>query len=366
MRRLLVMASAALLLNSCDYKEVEREVGYKGRARVNPWLAAERFSERMGWETRSVISWTAPTWEESAWVLPASVISNESFGRRTEQWVTEGGHLILLVNHAEGQTSDWTVFHMKPTLEPAVFNLLERGGITLKDDGNMQADKIKFQGRTFKVDAEAESSVARNDGKPGVFVSVRHGEGRMTVLTDGRLFRNRWIGDNDNAALLDALLRADGGSGVVGFMRGSGMSLWTMLRQHLWTVMIGLAVLTVLWLWKNLSRFGPIESAAAPTVLRGYEHHLEALGDFQWRFDHATSLLAPLREQIVEIGQRTSLRAGRRDDDFFQYLADRADLPRERVFRALAEAAPADPAVLTRTTADLQQMLKVLHNPALS
>ena len=73
-----------------------------------------------------------------------------------------------------------------------------------------------------------------------------------------------------------------------------------------------------------------------------------------------------MREQIVELGQRTSVRAGRRDEDFFQFLADRAGLPRERVFRALAEAAPADPAILTRTTADLQQLLKVLHHPSLS
>ena len=118
---------------------------------------------------------------------------------------------------------------------------------------------------------------------------------------------------------------------------------------------------SLLWLWKNLSRFGPLEAADAPPTLRGYEHHLEALGDFQWRLDRAASLLAPLREQIVELGQRISVRAGRRDEDFFQFLADRAGLPRERVFRALAEAAPADSAILTRTTADLQQLLQVLH-----
>ena len=136
-------------------------------------------------------------------------------------------------------------------------------------------------------------------------------------------------------------------------------------EKHLWPVLLAGLVLLALWLWKNLSRFGPIESAASSGELRGYEHHLEALGDFQWRIDKAVSLLTPLREQIIELGQRTSLRAGRRDDDFFQFLADRAGLPRERVFRALAEVAPADPAVLTRTAADLQQMLNVLHNPAL-
>jgi hypothetical protein len=71
-----------------------------------------------------------------------------------------------------------------------------------------------------------------------------------------------------------------------------------------------------------------------------------------------------LRSQIVELGQRESIGAGRRDGDLFQFLAERAGIPRDRVFRALAETAPADPSILTRTTADLQQLLKVLQHPA--
>ena len=43
--KLLVMA-LALALTACEYTEVEREIGYKGKARINPWLAAERFVAR--------------------------------------------------------------------------------------------------------------------------------------------------------------------------------------------------------------------------------------------------------------------------------------------------------------------------------
>ncbi len=123
---------------------------------------------------------------------------------------------------------------------------------------------------------------------------------------------------------------------TVGFMRGSGLSLWVLMRAHLGPVLLGLGLWVLLWLWKNLTRFGPLEAAAVPPVLRGYEHHLEALGDFQWRLDRTASLLASLRQQIVELGQQTSGRAGRRDEDFHQFLADRAGLPRERVSHALA------------------------------
>ena len=369
MKRLILLAAAALALTSCDYTEVERETGYKGKARINPWLAAERFVDRMGWETRSVITWTAPEWGEAVWVLPAAILSNESFTRRMEEWVHDGGHVILLVEKAEAETNDWSGHSGEPVLEPALFSMLKRAGIDLEENassgGNTAAKEITFEEHKFKVDAASGVSVAVRGGEPGVFASVPSGQGRITVLTDGRLFRNRWIAEHEHAALLDALVGSTGDEGTVVFMRGSGLSLWALLREHLWPVLIGLGVWLLLWLWKNFARFGPVEAASGPSELRGYEHHLEALGDFQWRLDRASSLLAPLREQIVELGQRTSVRVGRRDEDFFQFLADRAGLPRERVFRALAEASPADPAILTRTTADLQQLLKVLHHPSL-
>jgi hypothetical protein len=121
--------------------------------------------------------------------------------------------------------------------------------------------------------------------------------------------------------------------------------------------LLGLAAVLVIWLWRSLARFGPMEAAAASSPLRGYDHHLEALGDFQWRLDKGTALLAPLREQIIENGQHLAVKSGRRDADFFAFLAERAGLPRERVARALSETSPADAAVLTRTAADLQTLI---------
>ena len=363
--KILGLLLMALSLSACDYTEVKREIGYKGKARINPWLAAERFSAQYEGDVRSLAVWTAPGFEDAVWFIPASVLSNESFTRKVEDWVKEGGHLVLLVEHASAETNDWWADIKEPSLEAAVVGMLGRAGISINDrdssKNTVSTAKIEFEGKSFEVAANSMTSVALDGGKPGVFASIPSGDGRVTVLTDGRLFRNRWIGDKDHAALLDALILAAEYEGNIGFLRGSGLSLWGLLGKHLWPVLIGLLVLILLWLWKNLTRFGPLEAPDGASTLRGYEHHLEALGDFQWRLDRAAGLLVPLRAQIVELGQRLSVRAGRRDDDFFQFLADRAGLPRERVFRALAEAAPADSAILVRTTADLQRLLQVLH-----
>ena len=300
MNRLLLLAAAALALTACDSTEVEREIGYKGKARINPWLAAERFVARMDRDVRAVISWTDPQPGDAVWVVPASVLGNESFTRRMEAWVRDGGHLIVLVEYADEETNDWAEDHAPPILEQAVRLMLERTGFDFQPPAatrsEIVAEEIMFEGRPFQVDAKSNATVAVAGGPPGVFASLATGDGRITVVTDGRLFRNRWIGDYEHAALLDALVRVTHyQKGAVGFMRGSGLSLWALLREHLWPVLLGLALWLVFWLWKNLTRFGPLEAATVPPVLRGYEHHLEALGHFQWRLDRTAALLSPLR-----------------------------------------------------------------------
>lgn len=357
---------AALILTGCDYTEVKREIGYKGKARVDPWLAAERFANRQDHTARSLVAWSAPTRADRVWFVPASVLTNETYTRQIENWVrNRGGHLVLLVEYTDSATSDWSKRESKQEISKPLLAMLTRMNLRLEPAADrsevVKAEHIRFDGKRYKVAAESWSAVSTGKKKPGVFASVKYGEGRATVLTDARIFRNRWIDENQHADLLAALMNTPDQYQSVGFLRGAGLSLWGMLTDHLWPVLLALALLTLLWLWKNLTRFGPLEAESGTSELRGYDHHLEALGDFQWRLDRGTSLLGPLRAQIVERGQHLSQRAGRRDDDFFQFLADRANLPRERVFRALAEAAPPDPAILTRTTADLQRLLQVLH-----
>ncbi len=350
-----------LVLTACEYKEVEREVGYKGKARANPWLALERFAASDGHQLRSVISWTAPEWSDATWLMPASVLANETYTRKVEEWVEDGGHLILLVEHAESESNDWFPSRMEPDLRPPLFRLLKSAGITLEKSGAASATSVEFEGDDYDVKADSTATVAVSGEDPGVFASLESGSGRITVITDARILRNRWIGDCEHADLLRALLDSSQVDGALGVMRGSGLSLAGLIREYLGEFLIACGVWLVLWLWKGFARFGPTEPATQPQILRGYEHHLEALGDFHWRMDKASVLLAPLREQVIELGQRASARAGRRDEDFFQYLADLAGIPRERVFRALAEQNPADAPILTRTTADLQKLLRILN-----
>jgi hypothetical protein len=357
------LALAALFLTGCEYTEVERETGYKGRARVNPWLAAERFIGLWGYEAHPVMSWTDPEAGDAVWIVPASILSNTSFTRSMEEWVHGGGHLILIVERTDAATNDWRGHHSTPSIEQALTDMLRNAGITLEKSGKASADEIEFLGDDYDINAESNAAVSMDEGGGDVFASKECGEGRISVLTDGRIFRNRWIGEHDHAALLGALLDAGGYDGRVGIVRDSGLSLWALLREHLSPVLIAGAVLLLLWLWRNMSRFGPIESSSPPPVSRGYEHHLEALGFFHWQFDHAATLLARMRAQVSEYGQRACIAAGR--SDLQPFLAERADMPPERVARAMSDDAPHDPNAFTHVTADLQKLLETLHHPSM-
>lgn len=353
-----------LLIAGCEYEEVTVETGYKGKARINPWLAAERFTERKGMNVQSSGRWVKPEWKHEVFFVPVGVLNNSGVVSSMRDWVSYGGHLIILVDYSDSDWNDWRAYQRSvPELRRPLLDFLEEAGLTLERLGSesTSAATVSFDEQTFQVEMGARSRVSTSNAKNTNFASVEFDYGRVTVVTDARIFRNRRIGDNEHAALLSSLVEWSSDEGVVVFLRGAGISLWRMLGQHLWPVLVGLSLALVVWLWKSFTRFGPVESANVHSPLRGYDHHLEALGDFQWRLDQCTALLAPLRERVVEAGQKAAASSGRRDSDFFQFLADLAGLSRERVSRALTEAAPADGTVLTNTAADLQKLLAVLR-----
>ena len=82
---------------------------------------------------RSLASWTAPDGGDIVWFVPASLLNNQSYIRHVEEWVEDGGHLVVLVEHADTETNDWSRSASDPSLEPALLRMLQRVGIKLED-----------------------------------------------------------------------------------------------------------------------------------------------------------------------------------------------------------------------------------------
>ncbi|GAA5481071.1 DUF4350 domain-containing protein [Haloferula sargassicola] len=357
MRRWLgLLLLVALVLSSCEYKEETRETGHKGRARANPYLAAERFLQEYGYPTGEGLRWPKFDYQEAMVVAPLSVL--ESVGRvdTVKSWVSGGGHLVVLLRDGEAGLDDWSTHAWNPPFDPeaphAFATWLERAGMEIQTEEKKSTDSIRFDGDRFEVFMESDLRLE----KGRYLLSKSWGDGRITAVSTAEPFRNRYIGDYDHAELLLALANVTGYEGQVIFLRFASESFWALIWEKAWPFLVALLVLTALWLWRNLPRFGPVDSHESSKAMLASDHHLEALGGFHWDLDHGRGLLAPLRESLMERAHRFAIASGRQDDDLFQVIAERADLTRERAERAMTIELTRDSASFTRLTADLQQI----------
>lgn len=351
-------AVMALALMACEYDETTREIGHTGRARANPYLAAERFLEHYGYRAGEGIGW--PDFDDpdlSMVVMPVSVLRAAGYVSLVRDWVADGGHLVLLLEGGESHINDWSERKHRSTISPDDQDhgreWLDDLGIGITEDGEKTAEEVRVLGEDFEVWMESEERL-EVDGEPSFITSKKYGDGRISVMADASPLRNRYLGEHDHAKLLLALADASDYGDIVVFLRHASLSFWSLLWDRGWPGVIALLVLVLVWLWKSLPRFGPLDSADGGETLRASDHHLEALGGFHWQLDKAHSLLHPLRAGLLERGHHLALATGRADADVFEVIAERAGLTRERVEKAMTVEIARDASGFTRLTADLQ------------
>jgi hypothetical protein len=359
-RGLLFMICVILVACSGSSTPTYRDVGYKGKARLDAYLAAERFLERYGYTVESRPGWPDLEHDAAMLIVPASVLSTETYVREVSGWVAQGGHLLCLIDNAESHIDDWSNygrFHEDEELVPAPLEKwlksMQLEVSRAPETAKRKAERLTLSGETYEIFAESTAGVAAFGATPAVFGQSQYGHGLITVMTDARPFRNRYISDHEHAAILLALADQSPVEGRVIVVRDAALSLWSLLWRHAWPALIGLLALTVFWLWKNMPRFGPLRREEGRSNLRDYDHHLEALGDFQWRLDRGQAMLRPLRESVLERAQRIS-GAAHKEVDLFGWIGERTGLGRERAERAMTHERPADGSAFTRVIADLQ------------
>jgi len=387
-----------LLLTGCgDYIEEEREVGYRGKARLDPFLAAERFLERHGRNVEVDRSWPKADHSVAIMVMPASMLEAKGYVEEVRHWVARGGHLICLFTWASPLKNDWNSFPERPPeLSKPLADWLRRAGWRLKEKAKgevpewfvveataeekdkknggkaeetpakrIETDEWVFDGQKFRVSKFGSRLFAPIGAKTGGdgkdpeafrrFVTGPYGKGRLTLVADARPFRSRYIGEEDHAPLLAAMSRASRPGKVV-VVLGTDVSFWRLVWANGWTVILALAALTVFWLWRSLPRFGPPEANVRIDDWRDYRRHLDAVGGFFWRTDRGQSLLTPLRNEVLERLRRRRAVASA-ETDLPALAASLSGLSADRVRQALDEDIRHDPASFTRTTADLQKLL---------
>lgn len=344
----------ALTLIGCEFVETTRDVGHKGPARINPYLAAERFLESYDYEIRNRPGWPLLNDELMMVVLPVSVLEAQGYVEQLEGWVEEGGHAVILLENGESYLSDWgpgMAWRPDVELPDAVEAWFEELGLEVGKRDEDAIESVTLEGGDYEVFMEPQLVV----GGEGSGIATRTlGDGRVTAVADARPLRNRYIGDHQHAALLLRLTQLSPYGSAIAFVRGASLSFWTLLWERAWPAVVALVALVLFWLWRSFPRFGPLDSVDPESGQLAYDHHLGALGDFHWRLDKAEGLLRPLRDQLLERAQHLAFTSGQRDADLFELIATRAGLTRERVERAMTFSKARDPGSMTRLVADLQ------------
>jgi hypothetical protein len=361
MQRWFWLLAACLLLAQCnDTVEKEREVGYRGKARVNPFLAFERFVQKhSGQEVTIQHTWQELDDSKSMIILPIDLLSSQLSVDQVKEWVDEGGHAVFLLDNSAMYLNDWSGYEETSEVPDALNHFFEELGVDLEEKSAPQTyDTVLMDDETYEVELRSQWKLLDEEKNPQGVMIYEWGNGLVTLVTDARLMRNRTIDQKQHIELIAQLLEWRREEGEIVFMQGVGISFFGLLWQKGWMALLGLGVLIAAWLLRHMPRFGPQQSGLREDQIRAYDHHLEMIGDFHWRLDRGASLLQPLRVELQEICHSWQSKHGRLDERLFDVMASRAEIPVDRVERAMTEMHARDNLIFTRTVADLQHIRK--------
>lgn len=411
LRAVLCLVFVVLLSGCGGEKEPEQREyveGYRGQAKRNPYLVAERFLKKDGNDVRSMKGVVKLNDEESVVFSPASSLRSTSDGERVLSWISSGGHFICFLQRGEDY---WQDVGRGADHEPNKWDdqfdetngldvLLERVGLKLVDledpagedwersslelleayseDAlagetlpNSELVKVKYEGRELELRLGGTKGVQRvfdpgygdwhesgsKDGKPVRFESREYGIGRITVISDSRLFRNPYLKMADHAEMLDLLAANDTGGKVV-FSLGKVRSFTSMLGEYGWMAVWGLLVMTGVWLWKNLPKWGPTLDVA-DGHFRNSSKQMLAVGHFFWGQKRDDLVLQPLRDEVVRRAGGIGT-DGFIEDGLLERLAGVSGISLEEVQEAMTKTSVRDSSVMVRIARNLQHLIKTL------
>ncbi len=412
--RALMALAGALLLCGCGeghWEDAEKITGYKGKARVNPFLAAERLLNELGHDAHAAKSLGKLPPHDAVIFISGEGGLPEGRAKQLLRWTYSGGHLIYFLDGTRPYNDFETQFgafisamlleeQKDPVLEqlgvgvqkrfPAeeIKELLEKGAgkqededeaddeekKSKEDDAKLESEEdVTWNGRTYHLSLGGfQHMILKRKLQPGEFAAgskdeslalhLRHGMGTVTLLAHARPFRNHWIGEHDHARWLSALVGENGSKEVL-FVAATTGSFFGLLWQHGWMAVVTLLLCLGFWLWQQMPRFGPLAEVELDST-RHFASHIGALGEFFWRMRRVTLLVNAARDAVWErVRERLrSLDDGSRqmNDQLAGEIARRSGLPVKRVTDAFDVTPPNSAHQFVNLMRDLQAIRRAL------
>jgi hypothetical protein len=300
-------------------------VGFRGEARRNPWLAAERLLERMGHPATELREFDGLRGlaSDAILVLPQGRQTiPEPLRAGIVDWVRNGGFLVVEAEYpgiADPMINEFGVKRAENMRDGPEDRRAGAGSDSHTDDNfgrngdgidtdSLSLTVLKLPGSslTSTVWMEAGFSLVSENAwfRAGTdyaanLLLLREGDGMVTVVNDLDFAMNNDIANLDHAQAVVELARFAQRSGPVIFFNNPGQpSLMTWLREHAWAPISAAALALCIWLWKSIPRFGPI-TPDGDRARRRLLDHLRASGRFLWTRGQGERLLEVSREACL-------------------------------------------------------------------
>lgn len=409
---LAVLALAVWFFAWLEWEEYEVDLGYSEEARRNPFLAAQQFLESRGLEARvindlGVLNQMA--YKERAIgnndlliLINAHRALTQQQSDNVKQWLETGGSLVLSTNnpfidpHVAGEDAllrhfsifiqeevdeddDHDLDHKQEEDEEAVTpnadsedadgdqldqdadardededdcHLIDQTSVVTSRGPSVDFEIGHLQGAPFYT--EESLAVVREDSPPHHYLEFHHGAGRVAVIADNNIWRNRIIGCFDHAYALGLL--AQNRNTVWFVLNTEAPSIWLLLWRHLPLAVISFTLALLLWLWARGKRFAPV-TPRQKIARRSFLEHVRAGADFLWRHRQQQQLVAQLRHDILQMYSRRYAEFSKKTNpQKVKFISQVSGLTYADVDAALTHISPVNPDGFTFIVICLQRI----------
>ena len=324
----------------------EIEVGYRGEARLNPLLAAQRLYTRLGAPARTLPGEirVPPPGYALVLVSPRRTLSRARVAALL-RWLRDGGRLVLTPGDAP--SADPLLAHFGVRLKTPAPGQREAAApapletVLLPLRGKAKPARLEIPRAPRLIDGREAADLRVETSSGACLLRFREGKGQATVVSDAAFLENDRIGELDHAEIAWALVqKAEEGPprGVWIAVRDEPPSLARLLGRHAAAALLSAAVLLAAWLWQTGARFGPL-LPDPPRDRRSLLEHVEASGEYLLRAGRAGDLAAAARQALLHrIEVREPAWAKLPPPELAARLAAVSGLPVSRVAEALAGA----------------------------
>ncbi len=367
-----------------DWEEVRVPLPMSGEAARNDLLAAERLVTALGGSAQAQFGFKQlPPGDPHKAVLVFPTQRRTLTLRQRQQlldWVQSGGHLVVVTYSLAGEESapdriieslgvrqylnetsksprksldSKPAPDLSPRPQPSMPRAPRRPPSFSREDAKCPAQRESgplaprfiVEGTTramltvcfdplFRLESHGEK-LWEVKGKDGAHaLSVAHGNGEVTILTDYDFMTNRNIGKADHADFFLALIGFAPGMTVWFVPREEVPGIVALTWQRAWPVAVVLAIWLAALLWHAGWRVGPLQ-AAPEMARRSIEEHLRANGEFLWRHGESAKLWQSALDEVRRRMERTFPHLQRKSaPEQLKLLAEKTGLGVERLQQA--------------------------------